>query len=439
MGKGQIISGGTDGKYQVRLVFARDRITKRIAAFNQQIGILTEQIAALDSEILDLETEIAFLKLEVLTLTEQDRDGNKKEIEKKNNELTQKIKERYAKKRRKSALELMKTAVQKKINYLNDNMPADETVEAWCADLSKNLTGEVGTIEVPGERAIVLIQPGYNNNSVYSGSRDGILEPSIAGTPAGTFYNWALLPGWQKWKPTYRTGYITAKDGVVCDVALDESASSAQDLDVNAVTDLQNVPIVYMECNEAAFLLGDHIVVKFEGQSWDNPRVVGFVSNPRGCYWEPWNGPLITTNNPWVITGEEEDYSLSTDPEDPKCGMLCLDFSAGSSTKISNIAVEYTAIPLLANQLFIKISSTYDTTIFDSHYAFITLTGNTGKGFTFNFTNIGASSGMYQNDGTTPMDLTGYDLGDAINRVEISAHANPGHTFHYEIDFIDIR
>jgi hypothetical protein len=67
---------------------------------------------------------------------------------------------------------------------------------------------------------------------------------------------------------------------MLCDVALDESASSVQDLDVNKVTFLQDVPIVYMECNEAAFILGDHVVVKFEGQSWDNPKVVGFVSNP---------------------------------------------------------------------------------------------------------------------------------------------------------------
>ena len=136
---------------------------------------------------------------------------------------------------------------------------------------------------------------------------------------------------------------------MLCDVALDESASSVQDLDVNKVTFLQDVPIAYMECNEVAFILGDHVVVKFEGQSWDNPKVFGFVSNPRGCYWEPWNGPLITTNNPWVITGDEEDYSLSTDPEDPKCGMLCLDFSASSSTKISDIAVEDVVIPITLN------------------------------------------------------------------------------------------
>jgi len=35
------------------------------------------------------------------------------------------------------------------------------------------------------------------------------------------------------------------------------------------------------------------------------------------------------------------------------------------------------------------------------------------------------------------MDLSAYDLGNVINRVETHAHANPGHTFHCEIDFIN--
>ncbi len=437
MGKGQILSGGTDGKYQVKLLFARERITKRIAAYNQQITLITEQVAALESEILELELEIAFLKLEAQAFTEQDREGNKKVIDQKNNELTRKIQERSAKKARKADLELIKTSVQKKIDYLNDNMPADETVEAWCADLSRNLQGTVGTVEIPGERAIVLIQPGYNNGAAYSASRDGIIEPAIAGTPAGTFYNWALLPGWQKWKPTYRSGYITAKDGVLCDVALDESASSIRDLDVNAGSFFQNVPMVYMECNDVAFLVGDHVVIQFEGQSWDHPKVIGFVEHPRGCYWEPWNGPLITTDNPWVITNIEEGYTLPTDPEDPKYGRLCLDFSAGSSTMNTVIAVEGMAIPITKKQFFIKIASSYDTTLFDSHGAFITLTGDMENSYTLQFINTNPTSGIYENDGLTPIDLTDYDMGSYITKIQINAYANPGHTCHYEIDFIN--
>jgi len=70
-------------------------------------------------------------------------------------------------------------------------------------------------------------------------------------------------------------------------------------------------------------------------------------------------------------------------------------------------------------------------------FDFVKIRGDTGKSFTFNFTNVGASSGTYRNDGKTPMGLSAYDLGSVINRVEIHAHANPGHRFHYEIDFIN--
>lgn len=282
MGKGRIVGGGTSGEYQVELVFSRDRITKRIAAFNQQLSIISEQISKLESEILSLETDIALLRFEILAL-EVDKVKNADTIKQKNNQISAKIEEKYQKNNRRSALDLIRTGTQKKIDYLNANMPADETISAWCADLTENLTGEVGTIEIPGERGDVLIQPGYNNNALYNGSRDGILEPAIAGTPAGTFWNWALLPGWQKWKPTYRTGYITAKDGEYCDLTLDATPSSARGLDINAYDTFSNVPIIYMSCDEAAFSVGDHVVVQFDGQSWDNPTVIGFVDNPKGC------------------------------------------------------------------------------------------------------------------------------------------------------------
>ena len=35
-----------------------------------------------------------------------------------------------------------------------------ETRQAWCADLTETATGTVATLEVPGESALILIQPG---------------------------------------------------------------------------------------------------------------------------------------------------------------------------------------------------------------------------------------------------------------------------------------
>ena len=83
-------------------------------------------------------------------------------------------------------------------SYLIGNTPSDPIVNAWCADLTEDLSGEIGTIEVPGERGTVLIQPGYGGNAVYDSSRDGQLQPLIACPAAQVFYNLAMLPGWQK-------------------------------------------------------------------------------------------------------------------------------------------------------------------------------------------------------------------------------------------------
>jgi len=38
-----------------------------------------------------------------------------------------------------------------------------------------------------------------------------------------------------------------------------------------------------MECNGAAFEEGDEVVIEFQGQDWNNPRVIGFKENPKPC------------------------------------------------------------------------------------------------------------------------------------------------------------
>jgi hypothetical protein len=112
-------------------------------------------------------------------------------------------------------------------------------------------------------------------------------------TPPQAYYNAAILPGWQKFKPTYRSGVITAISGDTADVLLDEAKSSASDIadiglvnvefDVNQTTTLTNVPIVYQDCNGTVFEVGDGVVVQFMSQSWSAPRIIGFLSNPKLC------------------------------------------------------------------------------------------------------------------------------------------------------------
>lgn len=242
MGKATIISGGAGGEYAITLNLHRDRVTAELAALAGRIAALNDYIATL-------------------------AEGPARE-----------------------AAILSRVALEKRVQYLTDNVPADPVVAAWCVDLSEDLSGEVGTIEIPGERngTPVLIRPGYGGGAVYSAARDGQLQPCLGGTAASTFYNLAMLPGWQKWRPTFRLGEITAKAGLTCSVAIDPASSSAQSLNVNQDTadglvTLTDVPFDYMTCHGVAFSVGDRVVVMFTDQDWSQPKVIGFEDNPRHC------------------------------------------------------------------------------------------------------------------------------------------------------------
>jgi hypothetical protein len=136
---------------------------------------------------------------------------------------------------------------------------------------------------------------------------DGKLLHRYVHTPEQLFYNVATLPGWQKWKPMFRVGRITAidYDADTASVELDEARSSAtgegtegspttgkdwdgppgdpQGLKVNQDMPLDQIPVVYMECNADAFEVGDRVIVEFPEQEWDNARVIGFESHPQEC------------------------------------------------------------------------------------------------------------------------------------------------------------
>ncbi len=252
MGEGTIISDQGYGLYSVQLNYNRSRIDAEILRLTDQIAAITTKIAALD-------------------------DGPEKD-----GYLLRKL-----------SYEKRRAALQ--------NLPADPTVDAWCGDLTEELSGTVGTIEVPGEKVYVNIQPGYDGNSVYNGTRDGALQFLLGAPAPGVFYNLAMLPGWQKWKPTYRYGIISNIDrgGNTCDLALDAATSSQQGIDINAISSYTDVVISYMDCNNFAFKNGDHVIVKFVGQDYKSPLVIGFVDNPRVCAWEPCEGS-ITSSHPWV-------------------------------------------------------------------------------------------------------------------------------------------
>ncbi len=227
MGKGIIISNSGSGLYQVRLNLHRERLESEIQRITAAISALTNRIAG-------------------------ETDPGKKAV-----------------------LKLQKVSLGKRLQLLQAH-PDDPVMAAWCADLTEDLSGDVGTAEIPGERGDVQVLPAGRAGS-------GQFQRAIAGTPAGTFFNLAVLPAWQKWKPTFRYGTITAISEDICSVALEDAQSSQQALNINQASTLSGVPIEYMTCNGTAFSEGDDVLVEFEGQDWGSPKVIGFKNEPKPC------------------------------------------------------------------------------------------------------------------------------------------------------------
>ena len=243
MGKGQIIDNLGEGRYSVKLLYDRTKADKELAQIDRWIALNQERQDAVPSG--DPEHKLPGLKLAMASLLKQ------KEY-------------------------LLK-------------IPPDPTVSAWCADYTGDLSGTVGTIEINGDPgAGVNIRPGYADDAAHDPDRDGQSMNIRAMTPEQAFYNLAMMPGWQKWRPTYRAGVITEISGDTCNVTLDAANSSLASngtgpLNINQGTYLADVDIEYMDCNGRAFEAGDRVLVQFEDQNFSSPRVIGFESKPKPC------------------------------------------------------------------------------------------------------------------------------------------------------------
>jgi predicted transglutaminase-like cysteine proteinase len=138
----------------------------------------------------------------------------------------------------KAIVKLQISSLTKQIDYIDNNFPEDILTDAYCVDFSEGLTGEVGTIDIPGEvTEQVHIRPGFNDQAVFDGARDGGFYPSIALGHWTTFLNRCIYPGWQKWKPTYRYAWIVPNSidyaNNTCAVTIQPASSSQQGLDIN--------------------------------------------------------------------------------------------------------------------------------------------------------------------------------------------------------------
>jgi hypothetical protein len=87
------------------------------------------------------------------------------------------------------------------------------------------------------------------------------------------------------WQPLFRYGTITAiSDEGLASVTLDsDMKSSAQGLDINQENTLSGVAFEYMDCDDGAFTEGDEVLIMFENQQFENPKIIGFKEEPKEC------------------------------------------------------------------------------------------------------------------------------------------------------------
>lgn len=295
MGRATIVSGGTDGRYTIDLDYGSAVRDARVAKLTAKIAEL-EARALWQQELLDgftgglesIENEFNALVSEFVALSnavprdQAAMDAKRKQIDEKTKEL---LKQQEWTASAQADLGMTKSAIKSTTLERGALLTAEvtETRQAWCTDLTEGATGAVATLEVPGESSLILIQPGAPAPTAIHGA----LVAREVQSPGQVFWNAAVLPGWQKFKPTYRWGTITSLDqnADTCSVALADAKSSAQQLGVNQSDTLTAVPIRYMECNSSAFAVGDRVIVEFAGNDWAAPVVIGFVDNPKPCAW----------------------------------------------------------------------------------------------------------------------------------------------------------
>lgn len=292
MGRATIAGGGPEGLFSIALDYgkaARDaavaRIDARVAALNAEIAAKGDAVAVAAAETLTASTALN-TAIDALVLAQQavppaaNIPALTADVDARTRDFARASAREAALRVPRDLLIAERAALTRRRGELTAAL-IEETRQAWCVDLTESASGAVATIEVPGEDAAILIAPGCRAPT----GADGALRARELLSPEQVFFNAAILPGWQKFKPTYRKGTLLGVDRAhnLATVQLDPANSSAQGLGVNQQTTLTGIPVTYMTCHAEAFEVGDRVIVQFDGQLWSASRVIGFVDHPKSC------------------------------------------------------------------------------------------------------------------------------------------------------------
>lgn len=305
MGKATIISEIGQGQYRVKVEFSEASRTRQINRLRAEINKITElELPNTEMLITDLNNQISEAQQQLDELIQGFSEGtvNQQQYDNVNIQVLSLRAELSNQVNLQNSLNLMLTTLNDELNRV-ESLSLDLEVDAWCADFTLGLVGEVGTIEDEAELFEVepievtdgiisgggsalkppIIRPGFFGASGFVAERDGQFSSAILATPEAAFYYAALLPGVQKWLPKYRLGVVSQVKETTLDITLDEARSNFQNLDINQGDALVDVPVLYMDCGVLAFSANDRVIVEFIDRDFAKPIVIGFESNPKLC------------------------------------------------------------------------------------------------------------------------------------------------------------
>jgi len=282
MGRGTVISGGTDGEYQVSIDYGSQDAQEIIARLQDRQTEILQTVSDLEAELASVQSDLVAANSRLSTaISDYNND----------NDLSQPVKDAtqdllYFRSREQQLVAELKVQnamhadLGKEIERLQ-SLDLTETKTAWCVDFTESASGEVALLDINSDTQATVIAPGGRAHAV----GDGVMVDRHVQSGAQLFFNVATLPGTQKHLPTYRAATITAINEAddTCDVSLDAATSTEQNININQSSTLTDVPVDYMTCDAEAFEVGDRVVVEFFAQNWATPTVIGFLSNPRPC------------------------------------------------------------------------------------------------------------------------------------------------------------
>jgi hypothetical protein len=156
----------------------------------------------------------------------------------------------------------------------------------------------VDTIEINGEQGLSFIGGGNFGDQVFF-PPPGRLTARGVMTPEQVFFNAAILPGWQRFKPVARLAVVdvatfnpTSSSPSRIDITLLPATSTPINIDINPT----QTSLTHVGSNAPgdAYEPGDIVVVAFPQQTFANPQIVGWLDGPKRLPW------LITSSSTYI-------------------------------------------------------------------------------------------------------------------------------------------